>query len=175
MGEIAELAKRYIKEAYFSKEEAALFYLGVMARSLADIGAAGDCNILDSQAVGGSIKKTGLLIIDKLVENELEKTLEWAIDGFHKNYSEGLEETSVKEKYFYIASGAAFYATCSSCSKADEWMSAKEAADRWKIDSSTIRHSIRRGRFKEGECRKSGDVWLIRKSAMERLYGDAGD
>lgn len=175
MGEIAELTKRYIEEARFGKKEAALFYLGVMMRSLADTGTTGDYNIFAVPGLGGDIEKTGLFIIDKLAENGLEKALQWAIDGFHKSYSKEIEKTSVEEKRFYITSGAAFYATCSNCPKADEWMSATEAADRWKIDSSTIRHSIRRGRFKEGECRKSGDMWLIRKSAMERLYGKAED
>src|SRR5690554_1749706 len=56
-----------------------------------------------------------------------------------------------------------------------EVLTTKEAAELWKLsDDSVVRNSIRSGRFKEDEVRKSGKVWLIKKSAMERVYGARG-
>jgi len=47
-----------------------------------------------------------------------------------------------------------------------------EAADLWNIDSSTLRHRVTSEKLIEGvDYKKSGKVWLITKSAMERLYG----
>ena len=47
-----------------------------------------------------------------------------------------------------------------------------EAAELWNIDSSTLRHRITSEKLLEGiDYKKSGKVWLITKSAMERLYG----
>jgi hypothetical protein len=48
-----------------------------------------------------------------------------------------------------------------------------EATLMWNLSHSTIRKAINEGsRFKEGiDYRKSGSVWLIRRSAMERVYG----
>lgn len=56
----------------------------------------------------------------------------------------------------------------------DEWITAAEAARRWNLNDSTIRHAIRRGRIPPEECRKSGGTWLIRTSTMERLFGKPG-
>lgn len=53
----------------------------------------------------------------------------------------------------------------------DEWITAAEAARRWSLNDSTVRHAIRDGRIKPDECRKSGGVWLVKASAIERLYG----
>lgn len=47
-----------------------------------------------------------------------------------------------------------------------------EATQIWNLADSTLRWAIRRGRFKEDECRKAGQEWLILKSAMIRLYGE---
>ncbi len=53
-----------------------------------------------------------------------------------------------------------------------EWISTSEATDRWGLGESTLRSAIRRGQFEENEYRKSGSVWLVRKSAMKRMYGE---
>ncbi len=53
-----------------------------------------------------------------------------------------------------------------------EWISTSEATDRWGLGESTLRSAIRRGQFEKGEYRKSGSVWLVRESAMKRLYGE---
>lgn len=50
-----------------------------------------------------------------------------------------------------------------------------EAAKLWGLDSSSLRKSIERKRFLEGEIRKSGNVWLVTREAMERLYGKRED
>ena len=55
---------------------------------------------------------------------------------------------------------------------ADEWISASEATEKWGLGASTIRQAIHEKRFLPGEYRKSGSVWLVRKSAMKRLYGE---
>jgi len=47
-----------------------------------------------------------------------------------------------------------------------------EAAQRWKLsDGASIRKAIERKRFNDHEIRKSGGVWLIAYSAMERVFG----
>lgn len=48
-----------------------------------------------------------------------------------------------------------------------------EAAELYGIsDGSVLRNAQIDGRFLEGETRKSGKVWLVTKTAMERLYGE---
>jgi len=54
----------------------------------------------------------------------------------------------------------------------DEVMTLQEAAMEWKLDDSTLRHAIRKNKFKSDEVRKSANTWLILKSAMVRLYGE---
>lgn len=50
-------------------------------------------------------------------------------------------------------------------------LSLQEAADRWGIDSSTIRHAIRQGRLYEGlDCRKYGKQWIVTEDAMYRVF-----
>lgn len=47
-----------------------------------------------------------------------------------------------------------------------------EASELWGLsDGSVLRNAVRQGRFKEGEYRQSGRVWLVTYAAMERLYG----
>jgi hypothetical protein len=47
-----------------------------------------------------------------------------------------------------------------------------EAAQRWKLSNgASIRKAIERKKFKNHEIRKSGGVWLIAYSAMERVFG----
>jgi len=53
----------------------------------------------------------------------------------------------------------------------NEWITLAEAALRWNRADSTLRNAIRRRRFLPDEVRKSGGTWLVRTSAMERLYG----
>jgi len=92
--------------------------------------------------------------------------------GFVDCYSEEVEAMEPHMKQFYMTSGAAFYGTLGAAVDADEWISASEAAQKWGLDDSTIRQAIRRGQFEKGEYRKSGGVWLVRESAMKRLYGE---
>lgn len=54
----------------------------------------------------------------------------------------------------------------------NEVLTLAEAAQMWKKDTSTLRNAIRFGKFKPDEIKKSGNVWLIKKSAMERVYGE---
>lgn len=57
----------------------------------------------------------------------------------------------------------------------DKVLTFGEAAEIWNIDTSALRKSVERGRFLEGEVRKSGNTWLITKEAMVRLYGEVND
>ena len=55
-------------------------------------------------------------------------------------------------------------------------MTLTEAANKWKLDSSTLRHAIRNGRFNRTEdARQSGATWLVSSEAMKRLYGNPAD
>lgn len=52
-------------------------------------------------------------------------------------------------------------------------MTASEAQKLWGLKSeSTVRTYIARGKFKEGECRKSGETWLVTRDAMYRVFGE---
>ena len=55
-------------------------------------------------------------------------------------------------------------------------MTAKEAAERWRVAPITIRQACSGykkspPRFTEAEARKSGGTWRVTCVAMERLYG----
>ena len=50
-------------------------------------------------------------------------------------------------------------------------MTFPEACRRWNLGESTLRKAALDGRFLEDEVRKSGKIWLVTHSAMERLYG----
>lgn len=59
----------------------------------------------------------------------------------------------------------------------DEVMTTSEAAERWGLSIETIKNSCQgqKGlppRFIEGEFRKSGRLWLVTRTGMERLYGE---
>jgi len=55
-------------------------------------------------------------------------------------------------------------------------MTASEAAERWGKSDITIRHACTGyvkapPRFKEGEFRRSGKIWLITVDGMTRVFG----
>lgn len=55
------------------------------------------------------------------------------------------------------------------------WMTAKEVAERFGVNISTVRTHIERNKFGDGQ-RKTGtdqrDIWLIREDAAKALYGE---
>jgi len=56
------------------------------------------------------------------------------------------------------------------------WLTTSEISQRWGITDAAIRMAIRKGRILPGECRKTGygpygGVWLVKESAIRRLYG----
>ena len=54
----------------------------------------------------------------------------------------------------------------------NEILTISEASDIWDKEVSTLRRVIKNSKFTEGvDYRKSGNTWLITKSAMERVYG----
>lgn len=53
----------------------------------------------------------------------------------------------------------------------NEWITTKETARRWGLNDSTLRRAIMEGRIRPDECMKPGRDWLIKVSAVERLYG----
>jgi len=56
-----------------------------------------------------------------------------------------------------------------------EALSLQEAAKLWGKHDSTLRHAITNGRFAEDEFRKTGRNYIIKKTAMERVYGKKYD
>ena len=57
-----------------------------------------------------------------------------------------------------------------------KWLSTSEISQRWGIADSTIRMAIRESRIREDERMKTGygpygGVWLVKESAVRRLYG----
>jgi hypothetical protein len=53
----------------------------------------------------------------------------------------------------------------------EEALTAPEAAALWGLDDSTVKKACQAGRFEPHEARKTGKVWLITRSGMERVYG----
>ena len=54
----------------------------------------------------------------------------------------------------------------------DSIMSLSEAAEKWGLaDGSSIRKAIERGNFNSAEVRRSGSVWLVTNTAMQRVFG----
>ena len=58
----------------------------------------------------------------------------------------------------------------------ERWLSTSEISQRWGLADATIRMAIREGRIREDECKKTGygpygGVWLVKESAIRRLYG----
>ena len=58
----------------------------------------------------------------------------------------------------------------------ERWLTTSEISQRWGITDAAIRMAIREGRILPGECRKTGygpygGVWLVKESAVRRLYG----
>lgn len=50
-------------------------------------------------------------------------------------------------------------------------LTATEASRLWGLDESTVKRACQHGRFESHEYRSSGTVWLVLRSAVERLYG----
>lgn len=58
----------------------------------------------------------------------------------------------------------------------DKWLTTSEISQRWGITDAAIRMAIRKGRILPDECKKTGygpygGVWLVKESAVRRLYG----
>lgn len=58
----------------------------------------------------------------------------------------------------------------------DKWLTTSEISERWGIADSTIRRAILENRILPEERRKTGygpygGVWLVKESAVRRLYG----
>jgi hypothetical protein len=54
----------------------------------------------------------------------------------------------------------------------EEILSLQEAAEIWGLDDSTLRKAIAAGKFNTDEYRKTGRNYIIKKAAMERVYGE---
>ncbi|PLS19763.1 DNA-binding protein [Bacillus sp. M6-12] len=52
-----------------------------------------------------------------------------------------------------------------------EILTATEASLLWGFERSAVRKAIERGKFEEGEYRKSEGTWLVTYHAMERVFG----
>lgn len=52
---------------------------------------------------------------------------------------------------------------------------AVEAAEIWKLGSSTVKRACQTGRFAPWEARKSAGTWLVTRAGMERVYGPKPD
>jgi hypothetical protein len=53
----------------------------------------------------------------------------------------------------------------------EEVLTSQEAARKWGLSVNTVTQWCNRGKFKPGEFRKSGNIWLVTRKGMERLTG----
>lgn len=170
------LAEKQLQDMKYDKSEKALFYLGALARSID--GAEEKrlkrrifCNrIYIRSEFEKNIQKLFNQTMEKITQYGLEQEMDWALQGFVENYSQEVEKIPTEEKRFYLISGTAFYGSAPVFM--EPVMSIKEIAELWELDTSTLRKAIARGEFTEDEVRKSGGTWLIRKSAIYRVYGE---
>lgn len=61
--------------------------------------------------------------------------------------------------------------------KFEDVLSTTEAAELWGISPTTVKlyclgAKDRPPKFKKNECRKSGNVWLVTRAAMTRVFGE---
>lgn len=59
----------------------------------------------------------------------------------------------------------------------EDVLSTTEAAKLWEISPTTVKlyclgTKDRPPKFKKNECRKSGNVWLVTRAAMIRVFGE---
>lgn len=55
----------------------------------------------------------------------------------------------------------------------DDILSITESAELWGKDTSTLRRVFTRKNFVYGvDVKRVGNQWLVRKSSMQRVYGD---
>lgn len=81
---------------------------------------------------------------------------------------DGLDSSNIKIHHIEIMP----VTTLPSTNPISEIYTFSEAAEIWGIDPSTLRHRVTSADLISGsDYKKSGKVWLITKSAMERLYG----
>lgn len=55
--------------------------------------------------------------------------------------------------------------------KFEGWITFSEAAKKYYVDSSTLRKAVAAKRFSKDEYILVGKTYLVKESAMERLYG----
>lgn len=167
------LVEMEVEERKYNREQKALFYLGALARSIDEAEERRFkrrlfCNrIYIRSEFENNIKKLFNQVMEKITEYNLEIIMAWALQGFIENYSDDVEKIDPEEKRLYLTAGTSFYGVMKNTE-----MTIKEIAELWELDTSTLRKAIERGEFKEGEYRKSGGTWLIRKSAVRRVYGE---
>lgn len=73
-----------------------------------------------------------------------------------------------------IDSEALLLEICDVDKRFDEYITAAEAAEIWGLGESTLRVAFNKKdeRFEKDDYRKSGKVWLVKKSAIYRVYGE---
>lgn len=167
------LAEVELDAMKYGKSEKALFYLGALARSIDEaeekrLKRRMFCNrIYVRSEFENDIKKLYTQTMEKIIKYNLETKMDWALRGFVENYTDEVEAIPPEEKRLFLTAGTSFYGVTRNTE-----MTIKEIAELWEFDTSTLRRAIERGEFKEGEYRKSGGTWLIRKWAVKKLYGE---
>lgn len=170
------LAEKQLSDMQYRKNEKALFYLGALARSIDEaeekkLKRRIFCNrIYIRSEFESNIKKLYNQTMEKIIQYGMEMKMDWALQGFVENYTNEVEKMLPEEKQFYLIAGTAFYGSFPVFM--EPVMSIREIAELWELNTSTLRKAIARGEFAEGEARKSGGTWLIKKSAIYRLYGE---
>jgi hypothetical protein len=97
-----------------------------------------------------------------------EERIEADFPAIQALYTQNAEEIEVDKvnSYWWFHSGYIG-------SSIDDTYTATEAASRWGLDESTVKKACQQNRFTEQEARKSGGTWIVTRSGMERVYGEA--
>lgn len=111
---------------------------------------------------------------DKLtIRNINGKSISGEVTNINEEAAEAMLFEAYSESNFKVHHiELAAQASLPTSNNISEVLTFSEAAEIWSIDPSTLRHRVTGQELQEGlDYRKSGKVWLITKSAMERLYG----
>lgn len=119
---------------------------------------------MNNNSTSSKFKKDKFILIANEIRKEENKYI--------INESKELYSKSIKCKEKLTPEEAQYYFFWGSDSQSiNNVLTFKEVSEKWNKDPSTLRRNRINGVFKEDEVRKSGNVWLISKREVERVYG----
>lgn len=124
-----KLTERHLQKMNYPQEGKTLFYLGILVRAGDEKKRSLGDKIYIRLHFEPNMKKLANEVIGVLMQYGLEEKLQWAIEGFYKNYHENTENISYDKKKFYLLAGAAFYSCTVNGIYSESLLGVKEVAE----------------------------------------------